>query len=216
MKFITRLFNSAIEHYFLSILLILISPTTIVIYLKKINPLSTWLIPFIKWNGSGWVVAAIFLFALIFLQIRNHFFQKSKIIKNWFSDPPKFNANHDNKTFEREYAGVIWKVIAGSDVEPGMQALPREAIKVWVYPNPRCPKCGYQLERYKNRWHCTSCEVNYKIPKKLRDHTWEKIRRIFETYLVQWGHNNFGIAEEQSKPLRVQLEEIKEKQKSQV
>lgn len=76
-----------------------------------------------------------------------------------------------------------------------------------------CPECDYELERKNTNWYCMPCKKYYKIPKELRENTWEKIRRNYQRLVVQWGYNNFGISEDDHKPFRVVLRNIEKEKK---
>ena len=126
------------------------------------------------------------------------------------SEPPRYYASFDQKTDEREFAGVIWKIVVGTGVDPSTGKLSRESVWAWPHPRPFCLECDYQLERQKRKWHCLPCKRDYKIPRELRENTWEKVRRNFERFIVQWGWNNFGLADETYKPFRVMIREMKQ------
>ena len=126
-------------------------------------------------------------------------------------NPPKYHASFDRRVEEREFAGVIWRILVGSNVEPDHK-LSREFVYAWPFPRAHCPECDYELERKRIHWYCMPCKKKYKIPRELRKNTWEKVRRNYQRLVVQYGCDNFGIAEDNHKPLRVVLRNMKKDQ----
>lgn len=174
---------------------------------SRVKPITKYIWPLISWRWSGWIILVI---GLLFLWIKKKIIKKSSY-NNYIKNPPKYHASHDRTIEEREFAGVIWRIVVGTNLEPGVR-YSREGVFAWPYQNPYCPECDYQLERRKKSWYCMPCKKEYKIPKDIRENTWEKVRRNYERFIVQWGYNNFGLANEDHKPMRVFLREAKKAQ----
>lgn len=209
-KILLWLWDKFIDHILGVILTLLVIPFVLEFW-TKFKPISLWVIPFLAWRWTGWIFVAIILMTgYIFWGIKNRADNKQRISVRAIQPAPKYHASFDRKIHEGEYAGVIWKILVGVDVEPLKSEVSRESVRVWPFPRPFCPKCDYELERKKSRWYCMPCNKNYQIPRNLRENTWEKIRRNYQRFVVQWGWNNFGIKETQ-KPFNVELREIKKR-----
>ncbi len=211
-KFLLRVVETIISNLIVSILLSLLIPTFIVLETHTtFKPISRFVLPLLFWKGTGWVA---FVVIIVILVIKRWISKKRaagiKATPSRISPPPKYHASIDKKPEEREYAGVVWKILVGTDVNPLQHSLPREVIHVWPFPEPYCRECDYQLERKEAKWYCMPCRKYYKIPKELQENTWEKIRRNYERLIVQWGYNNFGIGSDNEKPLRVVIREMRE------
>lgn len=177
-------------------------------FFTKIKPITQLIIPFLMWKWSGWIVLIV---VIVVLYIRNEIAKKRTNTQGIIRKPPKYHASFEKKAEEREFAGVIWKIFVGSNVNSSITELNRESVFAWPFPHAYCPECDYELERKRTNWYCMPCKKNYKIPRELQDNTWEKIRRNYERLVVKWGYNNFGIADDNHKPFRVILRENKRK-----
>lgn len=189
------------------IAIILASPFVLEIFTKA-KPFTQLAVTFLS---SRWSDLIVFAFVSISWLVRKEIIKRRINKQGIIRKPPKYYASYVRETKEREFAGVIWKILVGSNVQPSVTELSRESVFAWPFPRPYCPECDYELERKKTRWYCMPCRKNYQIPRELREYTWEKIRRNFERLIVQWGYNNFGIAEDDHKPLSVVLRQMKKK-----
>lgn len=210
-KFLNNLWDKILEHLASVIITFLIAVASSLQIFSRIKPITKYIWPLISWRWSGWIALIITLFI---------FWVKKKIKKSSdrdyiTSNPPKYHASHDRITEEREFAGVVWRIVVGTNVEPGVR-YSREGVFAWPYQNPYCPECDYELERRKKSWYCMPCKKEYKIPKDIRENTWERVRRNYERFIVQWGYNNFGLANEDHKPLRVLIREAKKAQEEKI
>ncbi len=169
---------------------------------------------FIRMWYSGWIVLLVICVVasvwhlILWRKSKNKLRQNDPIPKS-----PSYFAQHNPRFVEREHGGVIWKVMPGTNTNPNKHALRGLDVFAWVQPNPYCPVCGCELERQSTRWYCTYCDTGRNVPKKLRNETRKKINRIFQTFVVQWGHNNFGIAETSQKSIDAFIRE-REKNKA--
>jgi hypothetical protein len=143
---------------------LLITSSAVLEFFTKIKPLSGFLVPFIL---SRWSDLLLFVVLLIFTA--RHYWSNHR---NYGSDkipnPPKYHASHDGKIEEREYEGVIWKLLVGTNQNPSKGEIRREGIIVWPHPNPYCIQCDFELGRIRNKWYCLPCKKRYKIPHDLR------------------------------------------------
>ena len=204
-KILSLVWNKIIEHLVGSLFAAIFTTSFILEFFSKIKPITQVVLPFLMWKWSGWIALAV---ALVTLWVRNAI-TKRRVTKQSIQKPPKYYASFDRRVEEREFAGVIWRILVGSNVEPHKTELSRESVFAWPFPHPYCPECDYELERKRIHWYCMPCRKNYKISKELRENTWEKIRRNYERLVVQWGYNNFGIAEDNHKPFRAVLRDMK-------
>lgn len=207
-KILLSVWNKIIDHL-VGILIATVFTTSLVLEIfTKIKFFTQLVFPFLMWKWSGWIALMI---VLAILWIRNEITKRRVTEQNIIKKPPKYYASHDRGVEEREFAGVIWRILVGSNVDPFKTELSREAVHAWPFPHAYCPECDYELERRKTNWYCMPCKKNYKILKELRENTWEKIRRNYERLVVQWGCNNFGIADDNHKPFRVMLRDARQK-----
>lgn len=203
--------NKILDHLVGSIIIMIFTSSIVLEVFTKIKLITQIVFPFLMWRWSGWIALII---VLITLWIRYKITKKqANKRQSVIRKPPKYYASYDRRVEEREFAGVIWRILVGSNTEPAKTELLRESVFAWPFPYAYCPQCDCELERKKTNWYCIICKKNYKIPKDLRKNTWEKVRRNYERLVVQWGYNNFGIAEDDHKPLGVILREMKKKKK---
>ena len=167
--------------------IIFASPFVLEIFTKT-KPLTRLAISFLS---SRWSDLIIVLFFSIIWLARKEIIKRRVNKQSIIPKPPKYHASLHRRTEEREFAGVIWKILVGSNVQPSARELSRESVFAWPFRRPYCPECDYELERKKTTWYCMPCRKHYKIPRELREYTWEKVRRNFERLIVQWGYNNY-------------------------
>lgn len=207
-KFLLLLWNKFFDHL-ISVIIGAVFTTSFVLEIfTKIKPLTKLVIPFLIWRWSGWIVLVVVVTILL---VRNKIIKSRAERQGKIKSPPKYHASFERKVEEREFAGVVWKILVGTNADPSRTELTRESVFAWPYPRAYCPECDYELERKGTNWFCMPCRKNYKIPKDLQENTWEKVRRNYERLVVQWGYNNFGLAEDEHKPFRVVLRELKKK-----
>lgn len=205
-KIILLVWSKIVDHLVgLLITAIFTTPFILEIFTKS-KPITQLVLPFLMWQWSGWITLTIIL---VTLWLKNEITKRRITKQSIIRKPPKYYASYDRRVEEREFAGVIWRILVGSNVEPHKTELTRESVFAWPFPHAYCSQCDYELERKRIYWYCMPCRKNYKVPKELRENTWEKIRRNYERLVVQWGYNNFGIAEDNHKPFRVVLRDMK-------
>lgn len=196
--------DKALDHLVGTIIGTLLTTSLLLEIFTRVKPITQFVIPLVTWRWSGWIALAIVLIAywLWKMLVKRRVARQSLVQR-----PPKYYASHDRGVEEREFAGVIWRIVIGSNAEPSKTRLSREDVFAWPLPHAYCPECDYELERKRVRWYCMPCKKYYGIPRELRENTWEKIRRNYERLVVQWGYNNFGIGGDNHKPLRVVIRE---------
>lgn len=210
-NFLLSLLNKIQDHLVGIIIAAIFTTPFILEIFTKIKLITQFIIPLLFWKWSGWIALVIVLLILLIINKIN----KRRVTKqSIFQKPPKYYASHDRRVEEREFAGVIWRILVGSNVEPFKTELTRESVFAWPFPHAYCPECDYELERRRVDWYCMPCNKYYKIPKELRENTWEKIRRNYERLVVQWGYNNFGIGTDDHKPFRVVLRNMKKEREN--
>ncbi|MBU4580133.1 hypothetical protein KKB43_03900 [Patescibacteria group bacterium] len=200
-----------IQDHFISVIIATIFTTSFILEIfTKIKLITQFIIPLLLWKWSGWITLVI---VLTVLWARNKVIKKRIAKQSVIQKPPKYYASFDRRVEEREFAGVIWRIIVGSNIEPQIE-LKKESVFVWPFPCAYCPECDYELERKNNKWYCMPCKRYYKIPQEIQENTWEKIRRNYQRLVVQWGYNNFGIANDDHKPFRVELKNMKKEREN--
>ncbi|MDD2696618.1 MAG: hypothetical protein PHE52_00460 [Candidatus Pacebacteria bacterium] len=205
-NFFSLIWNKILDNLLNTLIVGLISSSIILEFFTKIK-IITYLIPsFIMWQWSGWLILLLFI---VILLVRKEIIKKRINKQGRVQEQPKYHASHDRVVEEREFAGVIWKIIVGTNVNPSERVLSIDEVWVWPFPRPYCPECDYELERKNNTWYCMPCKKKYRIPRDLREYTWEKIRRNYKRLIVQWGYNNFGLGDDSHKPFRTVLRSFK-------
>lgn len=214
MKKLLLLVLNLVLNNILSVIIGLIITTSVILEIfTKIKFWTTCFFPLLSWRWTGWVLFLIVIAFIIIYLVKNKLANRKLKEQTQIWKAPKYHASFDRQIEDRKYAGVIWKIFVGTDMDPSNRELARASVYAWPFPHAYCPNCDYELERKKNHWYCMPCEKKYIIPKLLRFNTWEKIRRNYNRLIVKWGYNNFGLAEDDYKPFRKILEDLKKNQK---
>jgi len=205
-KFFLSLWGKIVDHILGIFLTTIITTPFILEIFTKIKPVTRLVVPFLLWQWSGWIALVIIL---VVLWIRNKIEKRQTNKQTIIRKPPQYYASFDRRVEECEFAGVIWRILVGTNLEPSKAKLSRESVFAWPLPGAYCSECDYELERRRTAWYCMPCKKTYRIPKEIRQNTLEKVRRNYERLIVQWGYNNFGIANDNHKPLRVLIRDSK-------
>lgn len=138
---------------------------------------------FLDYKFSEWIIVGILV--VVFVMIL--FFRKIKkrspgAVITFVSSPPTYK-RHDYGM--HKFFDVLWHVWGGVDSLFTLDSKNEE--RLWV-DGPFCSEksCGYELDEKDNKWVCIKCDKKFRIPKKIREDTREKIIKIFESELRKY------------------------------
>lgn len=207
MKLIKKLFAKILEHYLMTILVIVLPASTILELCTKYKPVTNYAVPFFQWYWTPWIIL-MGLFIWITIKHLTKKIRKEKRDKK--VKPPKYFASSDQGFVDREYANVIWKVMIGSDAGASMSnTIGEHNVRVWIKRDPYCPECNFELERIGRKWHCIPCSKNYAIPTNLKNDTWVKMTKIFQRYSKRLAERNWMVDEKPQVPFHKYLKDRK-------
>ena len=167
-----------LEHLFIPILLIILTPTITVIASQVFTGDSSRL--FAATPVAVWVILAVTLIPWTGYAIRHRI--KHIRRENWSLKPLKLQPREGWETINKiEHAGVIWQVrvpIRTSTIR-GRETRTLDDLDVQI--PPRCPDCGTKLDETKSLcfgyvWECVECGFR----KRNRDHFSREERRVIK------------------------------------
>ena len=138
------------------------------------NKLKELFFDFLEYKVSIWIPAAVFLFIFAVKCVVGRIKRRSTgFVITSLSSPPVYKRSSYGKS---KAFRVLWRVWSGTDSRIGGYD------RLWV-DGPFCPEkqCSYELDRKNNKWICVKCGKKFRIPKKIREDTREKVIKIFES-----------------------------------
>lgn len=167
-----------LEHLFLPILLIILTPTIMVIVSKVSTGDSSKL--FATTPVVIWVILAIIFIPWTVYAIHHRI--KHIRGENWSLKPLRFKPSGGWKSIDTiEYADVSWnvRVPVQASTFKSREVLTQDDLDIEI--PPRCPKCSTELEQTKSfwGWYVWKC-VNCGFRKYNRDDFFKEERRVIK------------------------------------
>ncbi|HEC64824.1 MAG TPA: hypothetical protein ENI23_06005 [bacterium] len=148
---------------------------------------SNYVLPFFV--GEWHIAIIIILFLVLIIVLAKLVKSKSPYI-GFISlglSEPRFKFEETEKFVD--LVGVKWKTWLGYDrISAG-----KEGQRIWV-EGPYCRQCYYELDPHKSgkKWHCLKCNEYIQIPRDLREHTIEKMIKLFTSGVERQKRNNLS------------------------
>jgi len=167
-----------LEHLFLPILLIILTPfiTSIVSKVSTDN----WSKLFATTPVLVWVILAIIFIPWIVFAIRHRIKQLHK--ENWSLKPLRWQPRGGWETIHKiKYAGVVWHVRVPVQASTFKRRVVLTLDSLDIEIPPRCPDCETKLEETKSFWwwYVWKC-VNCGFHKRNRDDCFRVERRVIK------------------------------------